>query len=199
MIELKIWALILAFAVPMIASPGPGNTVLAASGGKFGVRGTVPFWLGFEAGNVLWCLVYGFGLSQVLTRYPLVYEVMKWGGTLYVLYLAWCFFQSSAAGHKDDLKPLRFIDGLVSLSLNVKVHSMILVMFSQFLNPSQALAAQVLQMTLVFLLVGLVCHFAWIYGGHAIFSRFTSARALRNQGLAFGLCMVAVAGFTALT
>ena len=33
MIALSTWLLILAFAVPMIVSPGPGNTVLAASGG----------------------------------------------------------------------------------------------------------------------------------------------------------------------
>jgi hypothetical protein len=53
MIALSTWLLILAFAVPMIVSPGPGNTVLAAPGGQFGLRRTVPFWMGFEAGNLV--------------------------------------------------------------------------------------------------------------------------------------------------
>ncbi len=197
MIALKIWGLILSFAIPMIVSPGPGNTILAAAGGKFGVKGTVPFWMGFEAGNLFWCLVYGFGLSQLFKEHPLAYELLKWGGTLYILYLAWCFFQSSSMSDPADLKPLGFADGFVSLSLNPKVHSMILVMFSQFLNPAAPLASQVVQMALAFVVVGLACHFLWIYAGQLIFSRIKTPRAMRAQGIGFGLCMIVVAAFVA--
>ena len=199
MIALKIWGLILSFAIPMIISPGPGNTILAAAGGKFGVRGTLPFWMGFEAGNLVWCLVYGFGLSQLFKEHPLAYDFLKWGGTLYILYLAWCFFRSGSTSEQQDLKPLGFFDGFASLSLNPKVHSMILVMYSQFLNPALPLSAQVLQIALVFVLIGLACHFLWIYGGQLIFSRFRSERAARIQGVAFGLCMLLVALFMALS
>ena len=83
--------------------------------------------------------------------------------------------------------------GFVALSLNVKVHSMILVMFSQFLSPSLPLSSQVWQMTAVFLAVGLACHFFWIYGGQLLFSRLKTPRAMRIQGYVFGLCMLAVA------
>lgn len=193
MIAWDVWVLLLGYSVPMIASPGPGNTILAASGGRFGVKSSVPFWMGFEAGNLLWCLVYGFSLTQVFEHYPIVYEVLKWGGTLYLLYLALGFFRASALADQQDLRPLGFVDGFVALSLNVKVHSMILVMFSQFLSPSLPLSSQVWQMTAVFLAVGLTCHFFWIYGGQLIFSRLKSPRAMRIQGYVFGLCMLAVA------
>lgn len=193
MIAWDVWVLLLGYSLPMIASPGPGNTILAASGGRFGVKSSVPFWMGFEAGNLLWCLVYGFSLTQVFKHYPIAYEVLKWGGTLYLLYLAWGFFRSSALADQQDLRPLGFLDGFIALSLNVKVHSMILVMFSQFLSPSLPLSSQVWQMTAVFLIVGLACHFFWIYGGQLIFSRLKSPRAMRIQGYVFGLCMLAVA------
>lgn len=198
MIELKVWGLILSFAIPMIISPGPGNTILAAAGGSFGVKGTTPFWLGFELGNLVWCLVYGLGLSQVFLANPLAFELLKWGGTLYVLYLAWGFFRSSSMAEQQSLKPLSFMDGFVSLSLNPKVHSMILVMFSQFLDPAQPLAPQVAQISAAFVLVGFACHFLWIYGGQVLFSRLNSAWAVRAQGLVFGSCMVLVAAFMAL-
>lgn len=199
MIGLEAWALILTFSVPMIISPGPGNTMLAASGGKFGVRGSVPFWMGFEAGNLVWCLVYGFGLSQVFKGYPYVHTALKWAGTLYVLYLAYGFFRTSSLSAQKDLKPLSFMDGFLSLSFNPKVHSMILVLFSQFLNPSLSLAEQVVQMTTVFVIIGLSCHFMWIYGGQLIFSRMKSPRAIRLQGYSFGMCMLAVAAAVALS
>ena len=193
MIAWDVWVLLLGYSVPMIASPGPGNTILAASGGRFGVKSSVPFWMGFEAGNLLWCLIYGFSLTQVFQHYPVAYEVLKWGGTLYLLYLALCFFRASMLADQQDLRPLSFVDGFIALSLNVKVHSMILVMFSQFLSPSLPLSSQVWQMTAVFLVVGLTCHFFWIYGGQLLFSRLKTPRAMRIQGYVFGLCMLVVA------
>lgn len=193
MIPIEVWALILGFSVPMIISPGPGNTILAASGGRFGVKGSVPFWMGFETGNFVWCLIYGFGLSQLFSDYPQAYTVLKWGSTLYVLYLAYGFFRSSSLSEGDTPRPLSFWDGFASLSLNPKVHSMILVMFSQFLNPAQPLAAQVIQVSVMFVIICFVCHFVWIYGGQVLFSRFRSQQAMRVQGYVFGICMLAVA------
>ncbi|HYD60943.1 MAG TPA: LysE family translocator [Noviherbaspirillum sp.] len=197
MIAWEAWALILGFSVPMIISPGPGNTILAASGGRFGLKGSVPFWMGFEAGNLVWCLVYGFGLSQAFSAYPLAYQALKWAGTLYVLYLAYGFFRSSALSDQKDLRPLSFADGFMSLSFNPKVHSMILVMFSQFLDPSKPLSSQVVQMTAMFLVVCLGCHYLWIHGGQLLFSRIRTERAMRMQGWVFGACMLAVAASVA--
>lgn len=193
MIAWEVWVLILGFSVPMIISPGPGNTILAASGGRFGLKGSVPFWMGFEAGNLVWCLVYGFGLSQAFSTWPQAYEALRWAGTLYVLYLAYGFFRSSALSDQQDLRRLGFIDGFVSLSFNPKVHSMILVMFSQFLSPSLPLAGQVLQMTVVFVIVGFGCHYLWIHGGQLLFGRIRTEKAMRIQGIVFGTCMLAVA------
>jgi homoserine/homoserine lactone efflux protein len=193
MIELKVWAILLSYAIPMIVSPGPGNTVLAAAGGKFGVRGTLAFWMGFETGNLVLCLLYGMGLSQLIQMHPVVYDLIKWGGTLYILYLAWCFFRASSPTGHHNLKPLSFFDGFAALSLNPKVHSMILVMYSQFLNPALPLGSQVLQIALVFVTVGLACHFLWIYGGKVLFSRIQSPRATQLMGMGFGVCMLAAA------
>lgn len=197
MIEWTVWGLLLAYAVPMILSPGPGNTVLAALGARFGVRGTFRFWMGFELGNFVWCLVYGFGLSELVKTSPAIYAVLKWGGTLYVLYLAWGFFRSASMPAKMDQAPMGFADGFMLLSLNPKIHTMILVMYSQFLASDLPLFAQVVQIALVFVAVGLICHFVWIYGGQILFSRFQSPRAIRAQGIAFGLSMVVVAAYTA--
>ncbi|HEV7370513.1 LysE family translocator [Arenibaculum sp.] len=194
----EILALFLGYAVPMVISPGPGNTILAASGGRFGVHGSVPFWAGFETGNLVLCLVYGFGLGEVFEQNPQVYAVLKWAGIAYVLYLAWSFFKAGPVSAGDDVQPLGFADGFASVCFNPKIHSTILVMFSQFLNPDAAVPAQVARITAVFLLVCLLCHWVWIYGGQVVFRRFTGAAALRVQAYVFGGCMVLVAAYMAL-
>lgn len=202
MIAWDVWLLFLGFSVPMVFSPGPGNTLLATAGARFGVGGTVPFWSGFEAANVALCLVYGLGLGRALQGHPEFELTLKWGGIVYLLYLGWSFIRSSApTAEPEAANPakLSFADGFLAVTLNPKIHSTIAVMFSQFLDPAGSTTAQVWQFTLAFLLIGIVCHLPWIYGGKLILGRFRSAYALRLQGVAFGACMLLVAMYLALS
>jgi threonine/homoserine/homoserine lactone efflux protein len=177
----------------MVISPGPGNTILAAAGGKFGVGGSARFWAGFETGNVFLCLLYGFGLGQVFRHFPVLSEVMKWASIVYLVYLAYGFFKSGSLSDAKDVRPLSFIDGFISVSLNPKIHSMIFVMFSQFLKPDRPIAGQVILITSAFLIVCIVSHLIWLYGGQVLFKRAKTERAVKLQGYLFGSCMVAVA------
>lgn len=199
MVSLQIGMLIVGFSVPMIISPGPGNTLLATAGGRFGVRGTVPFWLGFEIANFVWCLVYGFELSRVMHDVPAVAHGLKWAGVAYTLYLAYGFVKPSGPGKQRAMPRLSVVDGFLSVSLNPKIHSMIFVLFSQFLQPDLPLGQQVLSISALFTALCIVCHFPWIYGGRAVFDRFNSKKSAQVQGYVFGGCMAAVALFLAMT
>jgi len=200
MIVWDIWILFFGYTVPMVVSPGPGNTLLATAGGRFGVAGSLPFWIGFELGNLVLCLVYGLGLGKVLHGHPEIETAIKWAGIAYMLYLAWGFFRSSVEPADSDVheeQRLGIGDGFLSVVLNPKIHSMILVMFSQFLAPEKIFGTQVLQLTVAFLAVCVICHFPWVYGGQLILQRFKSARAIRIQGVVFGICMLIVALYVA--
>jgi homoserine/homoserine lactone efflux protein len=200
MIAWDIWILFLGYTVPMVVSPGPGNTVLATAGGRYGVTGSIPFWAGFEMANVALCVIYGMGLGKALHGHPEIQVALKWAGTVYLLYLAWGFFRSSvesASNGDEGSSRLTAKNGFLSVILNPKIHSMILVMFSQFLDPAKSLAVQVVQLAAAFLLVCIVCHFPWVYGGQVVLRRFRSARALRIQGWVFGVCMIGVAAYVA--
>ncbi|MCG2599352.1 MAG: LysE family transporter, partial [Achromobacter sp.] len=126
----EVWMAFVGYAVPMIISPGPGNTLLATAGGRYGLRGSVPFWVGFEAANLALCALYGLGLGGALHEHPQIHVVLKWMGVLYLLYLAWGFFRASAkpASQAADTRPLGFVDGFICVILNPKIHSMIAVM-----------------------------------------------------------------------
>ncbi|MFP2923612.1 LysE family translocator [Pyxidicoccus sp. 3LG] len=199
MISAEVWLLFVGYTVPMVFSPGPGNTVLATAGGRFGIRGTLPFWTGFEVANIALCVLYGLGLGRVLHEVPGLHQALRWGSVLYLLYLAWGFFRSTASqgGAREEPSKLGFAEGFLAVALNPKIHSMIVVMFSQFLDPARAMVAQTAQLTAAFLVVCVVCHFPWIYGGQLILGRFRSERAMRIQGWTFGMCMILVAGYVA--
>ena len=201
MLAWELCAAFFGYAIPMVISPGPGNTLLATAGGRFGIRGSVPFWLGFEAANLVLCLIYGLGLGRVLHDYPAIELALKWVGVLYLLYLAKGFLMPSAKGAAEarDTSRLGFGAGFFCVMVNPKIHSMIVVMFAQFLKPGASMATQAALLTTGFMLVGVTCHFPWIAGGKVVLQRFRSPRALRIQGWIFGLCMLAVAAYVALT
>ncbi|WP_104655062.1 LysE family translocator [Ralstonia insidiosa] len=201
MLAWELWAAFFGYAIPMVISPGPGNTLLATAGGRFGIRGSVPFWLGFEAANLVLCLIYGLGLGRMLHDYPALEMALKWVGVLYLLYLAKGFLMPSAKGAAEarDTSRLGFGAGFFCVTVNPKIHSMIVVMFAQFLKPGASMATQAALLTAGFMLVGVTCHFPWIAGGKVVLQRFRSPRALRIQGWIFGLCMLAVAAYVALT
>ena len=201
MLAWELWVAFFGYAIPMVISPGPGNTLLATTGGRFGIRGSVPFWLGFEAANLVLCLIYGLGLGRVLHDYPAIEQALKWVGVLYLLYLAKGFLMPSVKGAAEarNTSRLGFGAGFFCVMVNPKIHSMIVVMFAQFLKPGASMATQAAMLTAGFMLVGVTCHFPWIAGGKVVLQRFRSPRALRIQGGIFGLCMLAVAAYVALT
>jgi threonine/homoserine/homoserine lactone efflux protein len=183
----------------MVISPGPGNTILASMGARYGLAGTARFWLGFEIGNLLLCVLYGAGLGQLLLVYPGVAFALKWVGVAYLLYLAWAFFRDGLDPTRKSVgeqKRLGLVEGVLAVMVNPKIHSAVLAMFAQFVTPGQAIGGPV-QVTAVFMIVSVLCHCLWIVAGAAIFSRFQSPRAIRAQAWAFALCMAIVAVFSA--
>ena len=85
---------LVAFAFVTSITPGPNNLMLLASGLNFGVRRTVPHMLGIGVGFTVMVMAVGLGLSGVFRAAPVLYEVLKWTGAGYMLWLAWRIAQS---------------------------------------------------------------------------------------------------------
>ncbi len=77
-----------AFAVVMSVTPGPNNAMLVASGANFGFRRSVPHMLGISGGMVIMILAVGLGLVGLFEAWPPLYDVLRWVGAAYLLWLA---------------------------------------------------------------------------------------------------------------
>ncbi len=80
---------IMFFAVSMCFTPGPNNAMVMAIGLEKGFKAAVPFCVGASVGANATLLLLGFGLGEVFTRFPVVYEVLRYVGAAYMLWLAW--------------------------------------------------------------------------------------------------------------
>ena len=183
------WFLTLA---PLSISPGPANVLFAASGGAFGVRATLPFWLGTNLVCVFQSLAVGLGFMTLLDRFPGITAILQYAGIVVLLYLALRFFRS-AISTRNISKPLSFGEGVFVQLLNAKFLLIPTVMFSQFhASANDAIAGLVLPI-LALTVLTMISNLIWILGGRMLTSMLAKEKVARYQGHVFGGILVATA------
>ncbi|WP_323765958.1 LysE family translocator [Marinovum sp.] len=184
-------ALIL-FLLPLAWSPGPGNLFFAAYGARFGLAATLPANAGYHLATWIVTLGLGLGFAEVSARAPGLFAVMRWAGAAYVLWLAWGLWQADAA-RGPAARRAGAAGGALLLLLNPKAYLIILLMFSQFIEPDRG-APGVLWIATVFTLNNLCAFLVWTLVGARIGARLRQGPAAGavNRGLALLLAGVAL-------
>ena len=99
------WELIAALAVynfVMYVTPGPNNSILTASGIKFGFIRSIPNIFGIPSGHGLQLALVCLGLGSLFITYPILYDILRYVGAGYILYLAYKMFGSLNISKTED-------------------------------------------------------------------------------------------------
>lgn len=149
-------------ALAMTASPGPDMLLIASRSVAQGRLAGLATWAGIAAGTYCHALAAAFGLSQLFLAVPVAYEVVRYVGAAYLLYLAWRAFTSRDTGpiRADTPTKIRsarvmFTQGLLTNLLNPKMVVFVLALFPQFVDPAAgSVAMQVMIMATILNLIG---------------------------------------------
>ncbi|PLX91547.1 MAG: LysE family translocator [Desulfuromonas sp.] len=182
----------LATLLPIVISPGPANILFAASGSTFGVRGTVPFWLGANITGVFQTLTVGFCIDFILSVAPQILTGIKYAGVAFLVYLAIKFFKMSCHNERV-MKPLTFRDGVIVELLNAKFLIVPTIMFSQFYTPGPGSGQHIVALALALLMLTLSSNMVWIVGGNSLAAFVANARHQKAQGIMFGSLLLLTA------
>jgi threonine/homoserine/homoserine lactone efflux protein len=120
---LELFIALVGFAVVMSATPGPNNMMLLASGVNFGFRRTIPHMAGISAGVASLLTAIGFGLHEILLRWPVIFTAIKSIGVAYLLWLAWTIANAGplADGSGETRgRPMSFIEAAAFQWVNPK-------------------------------------------------------------------------------
>lgn len=178
---------------PLAISPGPANVLFAASGSSFGVKGSLPFWLGTNITCIIQSLAIGFGLGYFISKYPPITDLLKYIGMSVLLYLAYRFFKLSIT-EAEEIKPLSFKEGVIVEFFNAKYLLIPTIMFTQFYSPASDSIQQILLLTSMLAVLTMVSNMVWVFGGKAVTSFVMSSKVKNTQGKVFGvlLCITAI-------
>ena len=108
------------FMLGTSCSPGPNNIVASYSGFNFGVIRTLPHILGVIIGFTLMIIVLNFGLINIFKTYPLLQEILKIFGSLFLVYLAFKISISKKNVEKKKENPVKFLETFLFQFLNPK-------------------------------------------------------------------------------
>ena len=111
------WELIVAISVYyviMFATPGPNNSILTASGIKFGFVRTIPNILGVPSGHAIQLTLVCLGLGGLFAQFPILLNILKYAGAAYLLYLAWKMLGSLKVSNTEDKgAPLKYYEAIL--------------------------------------------------------------------------------------
>jgi threonine/homoserine/homoserine lactone efflux protein len=77
------------FALVAAVTPGPSNVMVLAAGAQAGLLGGLPCLAGVVAGMALLIGASALGLGSLITALPATLVVLRWGGAVLLLWLAW--------------------------------------------------------------------------------------------------------------
>lgn len=142
MVPLNDLLLFCGAALLMVLTPGPNMIYLISRSICQGRRAGVLSLFGVAAGFLVHMFAAAVGLTALFMAIPLAYELLKWAGALYLLYLAWQAVRPGARSpfQARDLpidSPRRlFFMGFLTNVLNPKIAVFYLAIFPQFVSPA---------------------------------------------------------------
>ncbi|KXG83876.1 LysE family translocator [Agrobacterium bohemicum] len=170
-----------AAALVLTATPGPDMLLIASRSVSQGRSAGFLTYAGIAVGTYCHAHAAALGLSQLFLTVPVAYEIVRWAGCAYLLYLAYKTLRakSSAFAPSAGLKKLStkriFTEGLATNLLNPKMALFVLALFPQFIDPNgSSLLVQMLLLASILNGIGFLVNGAVIILGTSIRNRLSA-------------------------
>ena len=157
-----------AFAFSQVATPGPANMAMLATGARYGFRAALPFVAGVVLGKQLIIWPIGFGLMSLADQVPLLFGLLKYVSAAYIIWLAWRVANMRLSVNKDTANAPGFVAGLWVHPLNPKAWAMIVAGFTNFVDPGTATLTATAIIALSLMVIQIICHPVWTFFGDRI-------------------------------
>ena len=176
-------------------TPGPNNAVASYSGFNFGIKKTIPLIMGVWLGYTVLVILINFVLISTFIKYPLIQEVIRILGTLFLIYLAYKISFSETPKEGKKINPVKFIDTFTFQFLNPKGVMAAITLISKFVLENDYLNSS-LTVIIVCSLTALTSITAWAFLGKFLRNFATNNNFIKRFNYAMSLLLiVCIIGF----
>ena len=163
------------FAVSMSFTPGPNNVMLMTSGLNFGVNKSLPHLFGVCLGFPSMVVMVGLGLGVIFAQYPVLHDVIKVLGIVYLIYLAWQIAHAKKTSLSGKVSsPFTFMQAALFQWVNPKAWVMASTTIAVYTSVAEDVLYQMLLLAVAFALIGFCSGSTWLFLGRGLKRFLTS-------------------------
>ena len=160
-------------------SPGPDNLYLTAITSKSGKNAGFSFLIGLLAGCIVHTTLLAFGLNEFVIKYDLFFEIIKYSGVFYLLYLSYQTYKSEILNFhpekNNDKVSNYFKRGVLMNLLNPKVFLFFTLFFPNFIySEIYSFKLQIFSLGIIFIVVTFIVFGLIILFSNLIYKKFSS-------------------------
>ncbi|CAK1741348.1 MULTISPECIES: LysE family translocator [Vibrio] len=184
----------LLFSTSIAITPGAGNIALLGISSRYGFAATLPFISGNAFGIIIVLAGSSVGLVSLFTLYPELYNILKYAGAAYLLFMAWSIANMQIEESNTDNRS-GFVSGVLVQVLNPKGWIASLTVFSQFITPNADYLIQVVTIIAGMVITGVPCMLVWAYCGTMLKKLLQSPKQMMVVNRCLGGSLALVVAF----
>lgn len=163
MIDLSTLSVFVVAVLVLLLSPGPNMAFVISQGVAHGVQGGLAAALGILVADIVLTILTAVGVTAVVAAWPPAFDILRYGGAIYLLYLAFKAIHSPSSLAAESTKlpsKLRiFRASMLGSLINPKALLFFLVFLPQFVVVSKGhVALQLAVLGLVLSIEALLFH-----------------------------------------
>jgi threonine/homoserine/homoserine lactone efflux protein len=190
-------------SIAMLVFPGPSVIYIVTRSVEQGRRAGLVSMLGVEAGGLVHVAAAALGISAIVASSATAFSIVKYAGAAYLIYLGvqrWRSGESTSEPGEPQARGDLFRQGMVVNVLNPKTAIFFLAFLPQFVDPSMAVAPQVLVLGAEFIAIAVLSDGAYALIAGTLGERVRrSTLANRWVDRAAGGALVALGGLAAVS
>lgn len=144
------------------STPGPNMGYLAILSLSNGRRAGFAATIGIALGLLIVGLAAAIGLAALISNSPFLYQILRWGGVGYMLYMAWEGWrgeeETSAGSTKNKTGSIFFKRGLIVNLLNPKAAVFYVAILPSFVTINAPILMQTIILTIIFVSIATFIH-----------------------------------------
>lgn len=147
---LDTWLTFVILELLICMTPGPAVMFVTTTASERGAKAAVIGTSGILISNVMYFVISGTGVAAVLVASPTLFEILRWAGSGYLLFLGsrLLLTRTSTAAAQDPAQAnISLLHGFMVQTLNPKAIAFFVALYPQFIDPAAALAPQLLILT----------------------------------------------------
>ena len=145
--------------------PGPNNVIASHSGFNFGFIKTIPLILGVGFGWTFILVLFESGLIFVFQQFPILQNIIKFIGTIFIVYLAYKIAFMRIETTKANKVPITFVDTLLLQIVNPQGILTAMLIVSTFLNPNNNYLRDAIWVTSIMFVITITSVAFWVLIG----------------------------------